>query len=136
MAKLNLSGTEQVNDYLKKLEHPLAETAIELRKLIINADSRVSEHIKWNAPAFYYNGEMKAFDPKEYKRDIVVFNLHKQDKILLVFPTGAKLNDATGMLEGSYTDGRRLITITGMEDLSHKKEAINSILLQWLDMVE
>lgn len=58
---------------------------------------------------------MKPFDPKEYKRDIVVMNLHK-GKILLVFPTGARINDGTGILEGKYTDGRRVVIITDMND--------------------
>ena len=51
---------------------------------------------------------MKEFDPKEYKRDIIVFNLFK-GRIMLVFPGGAKVKDASGLLEGDYKDGRRFI---------------------------
>ena len=51
---------------------------------------------------------MKEFDPKEYKRDIIVFNLFK-GRIMLVFPSGAKVKDASGLLEGDYKDGRRFI---------------------------
>ncbi len=50
----------------------------------------MGERIKWNNPSFYYTGEMKLFDPKEYKREIIVFNLYKR-RILLVFPSGQKL---------------------------------------------
>ena len=42
---------------------------------------------------------MKAFDPKEYKREIAVFNLLK-GSIMLVFTSGAKVNDTSGLLEG------------------------------------
>jgi hypothetical protein len=40
---------------------------------------------------------MKPFDPKEYKREIIVMNLFK-GRIMLVFPSGAKVKDASGML--------------------------------------
>lgn len=63
-----------------------------LREIILSTDAEISEQIKWNNPAFYYNGEMKVFNPKEHKRDIVVFNLHK-NRIMLVFPSGAKVTD-------------------------------------------
>lgn len=38
------------------------------------------------------------------KRDIVVFNLHKKDQVLLIFPTGAKIKDQSGLLEGEFTE--------------------------------
>ena len=79
---------------------------------------------------------MASFNAKEYKRDIVVFNLRKNDYILLVFPTGATIKDTSGLLEGSYTDGRRMITITGMDDLTAKKDNLQNVLKQWLAQVE
>lgn len=47
----------------------------------------IGEQIKWNNPCFYFTGEMPAFDPKEYKREIVVMNLFK-GRIMLVLPSG------------------------------------------------
>ena len=107
-----------------------------LREVILDADPLISEQVKWNAPAFYYSGAMAAFDAREYKRDIVVFNLRKDDHILLVFPTGATINDTTGLLEGNYTDGRRLVTITGLEDLEAKSKTLQFVIKKWLALVE
>ena len=56
---------------------------------------------------------MKPFDPKEYKRDLIVMNLHK-GRIMLVFPSGAKVNDTSGLLEGDYKDGRRLAIFSAL----------------------
>jgi hypothetical protein len=39
-----------------------------VRKIIVSADKQIGEHIKWNSPSFFYSGEMKPFNPKEYKR--------------------------------------------------------------------
>jgi hypothetical protein len=60
-------------------------------------DENIAEHIKWNSPAFYYSGEMKNFDTKEYKRDILVMNLRK-DKITCVLPTGMNIKQLTKIL--------------------------------------
>jgi len=55
----------------------------------LSTDKEIGERIKWNNPSFYYTGEMKLFDPKEHKREIIVFNLYK-GRIMLVFPSGEK----------------------------------------------
>ncbi len=41
-----------------------------LRNIILSTDKEIGERIKWNNPSFYYTGEMKPFDPKEYKREL------------------------------------------------------------------
>ncbi|WP_316832828.1 DUF1801 domain-containing protein [Pedobacter aquatilis] len=136
MAKVEKSSpTEQVSALIQKLETKQGEIVELIRRLILNTDKEVAEQVKWNSPSFYYTGKIKSFDPKEYKRDIVVLNLHK-GKILLVFPTGATINDTTGLLEGDYKDGRRLITLTSMEDVRSKGKLLQQIIQDWLSLVE
>src|SRR5690349_24449652 len=101
------SDQEQVTAHIRKLEPELAKIVQYLRKVILDTDKNIGERIKWNNPSFYYTGEMKEFDPKEYKREMIVFNLFK-GRVMLVFPSGAKVNDTSGLLEGDYKDGRRL----------------------------
>lgn len=79
---------------------------------------------------------MKPFDPKEYKRDILVFNLHKSDSVLLVFPTGAVVNDQTGILEGNFKDLRKTVKITSRDDVKNKEAALQTVILEWLILVE
>jgi len=125
-----------VADYVDKLDHPLKEVVIALREVILSTDPQIGEQIKWNSPAFYYTGEMKPFDPKEYKRDIAVMHLRKKDQVLLVLPTGAKIPDTTGLLEGNYTDGRKMVTLKSINDLDEKKDRLRQVMRQWLAMVE
>jgi len=136
MAKTKLSPTEQVTQFIQESKHPLADIMQALRELILSTDTEIAEHIKWNSPAFYYNGEMADFDAKEYKRDLVVYNIRKEDSILLIFPTGAVINDTTGILEGNYSDGRRMVTIKSMENLNTKKEALRAVIKDWLTKIE
>ena len=88
-----------VDEYMKKLKHPLAEVVTALRHIILKADPQIGEEIKWNAPTFFFTGEMQPSDPKQYKRYLIVFNLFKKDCIRLVFWGGAIVNDKSGFLQ-------------------------------------
>src|SRR3954466_750921 len=109
------SQPEDVDAFIRATTHPLKNVVEELRATILNADSSIGEEVKWNAPAFFYAGPMAPFDPKKYKRHLIVFNLFKKDCVRLVFPTGASIGDTSGLLEGDYADGRRLAVFSSME---------------------
>jgi hypothetical protein len=128
------SNAELVTGYIQNLDAPVAGIVEAIRQIILSTDPEIGEEIKWNAPSFLYTGEMKPFNPKEYKRHIIVMNLHK--RILLVFPSGAKVNDTSGLLEGDYADGRRLIYIKSMDDLKSKEAGIRKVIKDWLALVE
>ena len=135
MPKSTKTDSELVTELIQKLEPDFAALVEQARKLILAADKEIGEQIKWNSPAFYYTGEMKAFDPKEYKRDLVVLNLRK-DQVLMVFPTGASIIKHREILEGTYTDGRRMITIKNKEELKKKEKAIQLIIKEWLSLID
>jgi hypothetical protein len=127
---------EKVDAYMSKLKHPLAKAVADLRKIILSVDREIGEEIKWNAPTFFYAGQMKPTKPKEYRRYIVVFNLFKQDCIRLVFPRGAKVKDASGLLEGDYADGRRLAMFYSSKDVKSKEKNLRAVISKWLRLLE
>ncbi|QEC77455.1 DUF1801 domain-containing protein [Mucilaginibacter ginsenosidivorax] len=135
MAKLPpKTNSQQVTEYIEKLDAPVAQIVQAIRQIVLSVNPEIGEEIKWNAPSFLYTGEMKPFNPKEYKRYIMVMNLHK--RILLVFPSGAKVIDNTGLLEGDYADGRRLLYIKDMDDLKSKEAGMKKVISDWLAQVE
>ncbi len=133
--KTKPTDQEQVTEHIKKLGAPIAEIVEKLRQIILNTDNEIGERIKWNNPSFYYTGEMKAFDPKEYKRDLIVMNLHK-GRIMLVFPSGAKVNDPSGLLEGDYKDGRRLVIFKDLNEVKAKQKNLEKIIKDWLKLID
>ncbi|HET6769597.1 MAG TPA: DUF1801 domain-containing protein [Chitinophagaceae bacterium] len=136
MAKaLKLSDTEQVTALIKKLDPQIAKTVELIRQIILKTDKEIAEQIKWNSPSFYYSGEMKPFDPKEYKRDIAVLNLHR-GRILLVLPSGVKVDDGSGFLEGEYKDGRRMITFKDEADVKSKEKSLQKVIKEWMELVD
>jgi hypothetical protein len=136
MAKsVKLSDQEEVTQHIQKLDPSIRNTIEALRQIILSIDSEISERIKWNNPSFYYNGEMAPFDPKEYKREMIVFNLFK-NRIMLVFPSGAKVNDTSGFLTGDYADGRRVIVFKDMDDIKTRENSLRSVIKTWLTLVD
>ena len=132
---VKLSDEEQVTEHIKKLEPAVSEIVETLRKIILSTDKEIGERIKWNNPSFYYTGAMKPFDPKEYKREIIVMNLFK-GRIMLVFPSGGKVKDASGLLEGDYKDGRRITIFKDLEDVKSKEKILQKVIKEWLKFIE
>lgn len=127
--------TAAVTAHIRQLEPQLARIVDAIRQIILSTHKDIGERIKWNNPSFYYTGKMKPFDPKEYKREIAVFNLFK-GRIMLVWPSGAKVQDSTGLLQGSYNDGRRTIIFKDMNDVKNNTAALKEILLKWISLVD
>ncbi|MFN3850918.1 MAG: DUF1801 domain-containing protein [Spirosomataceae bacterium] len=127
---------ESVEEYISKLEPQRAELVNAIRLVVLASDNEVGEQIKWNAPSFFYTGAMAEFDPKEYKRDILVMNFNRKDHVLLVFPTGAKIDSSSEILEGDFKDGRKMVKIFDLDDLRNKSESLQKAIKRWLELVE
>ena len=125
-----------VDEYLQKLKSEHAEILQALRSFILKCDKYIAEHIKWNVPSFYYTGEMKSFDPKDYKRDLIVTNFRQKDHVLLILPSGSKLSNKSEFLEGDYKDGRRLIKIYNMEDFKTKRKKLEQSIKEWITLID
>ncbi len=135
-ATTKASEPDKVDEYMQELKHPLTDVVAALRRIILNVDREIGEEIKWNAPTFFYTGEMAPFDPKEYKRYIVVFNLYQKNCIRLVFPKGARVKDKSGFLVGDYADGRRLAMFSSMQDVESKRASLEKVIKKWQETLE
>lgn len=137
MAKAkDINDAAGVTAHIKKLDQLLAELIEAIRQVILSTDPMIGEQIKWNSPSFFYTGVMPPFDSKEYKRDIVVVNVNRKNEVLLVFPTGIKVKDVSLLLEGNYTDGRRMVSIKDLNDLKVKTQQLQLVISEWLKLVE
>ncbi len=130
------SEPERVDAYINDLKHPLKNVLESLRKIILSTDPEIGEEIKWNAPTFFYAGEMAPFNPKEYKRYLIVSNLFQKDCIRLVFPSGARISDKSGLLTGDYADGRRLALFPTIDEVRRRELALRKAIRKWLDTLD
>jgi hypothetical protein len=53
-----LSEPAKVDEFMKKLKHPMKDVVEALRRIIVSADKQIGEEIFWNGPTFFYTGEM------------------------------------------------------------------------------
>lgn len=131
-----ISDTETVNKFMAELKYPLADAVQYLRECVLSVDKNIGECIFYNAPAFFYTGKMKPFDPKEYKRYIVGCNLFKKDVLRIIFLRGASVNDPTGLLEGDYKDGRRIVSFKSIAAIKSKEAELKIIIKQLLKLID
>lgn len=130
-----MSDSQHVTDHINALEPQFKEAIVFLRELFLSSGAEIAEHIKWNSPAFYYSGDMKTFNAKEYKRDLVVINLHR-GKILLVFPTGNAIDPGIKLKGKNYPDGRKIVEIESLEDANSKAAALRLAVADWISKIE
>lgn len=79
---------------------------------------------------------MKLFNPKEYKRYVIVSNLFQKHCIRLVFWRGDLINDTSGFLTGDYADGRRLAFFHNMDEVKEKEAALRTAVKVWLSVLD
>ena len=118
-----MNDTEKVNALLKDLEHPLKPEIEAVRAIIMKANKKIAERVKWNAPSFFYKKDMAAFHTRATKHVHLVF----------VFHDGAMIHDSDGLLEGDYKD-RRMAFFKDMADVKAKKKALEKVVNEWVKL--
>jgi hypothetical protein len=131
-----ISDPGLVDAYMSELEHPMADVISYIRSFILKTDKLIGEGIYWNAPTFFYTGPMAQFTPKDYKRYIVGFVLNRNDCVRMIFLTGAKVDDGSGLLEGDFKDGRRLVVFKSLADVKAKEKELKKVIKKWISLVE
>ena len=123
-----VNQTEQVNQFLSQLDHPWKDEIRMVRTIILESNEQITEHIKWNAPSFCYQGE-----------DRVTFNLHPKDRILLILHRGAKTKEnpdfKSGIASGLVTwitGDRAKIEFTSKEDVEVKSSELAHTINEWI----
>jgi Uncharacterized conserved protein len=114
----------EVNEFMQKLEHPLKAEVEALRNIIKEADPKIAERVKWNAPSYYYQLDMAAFNLRQTKFV----------QLILLFPKGL-IKDPSGLMLGDWKD-RREARFANMEEVRTKAPALQKIVQEWLKLVE
>ena len=110
-----LTDEEKVALHMKKLKHPLKSEMEAVREIIKNANSKISERIKWNAPSYYY------------KEDLVTFNGWARNEVHLVFHHPSVVKIKSPLLEGDYPT-RRMAYFREMKDIKSNKKELERVI--------
>src|SRR5215472_3419141 len=89
-----MARSKEVDVWFAKYENPMKPVVQRVRELVLGADARVEECIKWQAPTFTYRGNLASFFPKS------------KQHASLMFHTGAKIPGKHPRLEGEGDTAR------------------------------
>jgi hypothetical protein len=122
-----------VEEFLDDLSEDKRLQVDTLRDLILNVDSQLEEHIKWNAPSYVLDGE-----------DRITFNvMNKQGVVKLVLHMGATrkedkkgtpvMQDDSGLIEWN-SDIRGTVTFYSIEEVNSNLNSLKKIIKDWLSI--
>jgi hypothetical protein len=109
-----------VDAWFDAYANPQQDLVKAVRDVILDADPRIEEAIKWQAPTFTYKGNLASFYPKSTKH------------VSLMFHTGALLPDPDGLLEGEG-ETSRVARFADADDLAAKADALRRLVAAWIE---
>jgi hypothetical protein len=110
-----------VDEWFKKYDNPMKEVVLAVREIMLGADARVEETIKWQAPTFMYKGNIASFFPKS------------KQHASLMFHAGAQIPGHFPSLEGEG-DVSRVMKFTSVADAKKKRAELRSIVKAWIKL--
>ncbi len=121
--RVKKNDADAVADYMKALKHPLKKEMEAVRAIIKDANSKIMERIKWNAPSYYY------------QQDIVTFNHRTPLHVHLVFHHPYIVQIKSSLLEGDYKD-RRMTYFKDMKSVNENKSELQRIMNELIKMID
>ena len=109
----------EVDAWFDRYDNPQRDLVMAVRDAILDADDRVTEVVKWQAPTFVYKGNIASFYPKT------------KTHASLMFHRGAALDDPDGLLEGEG-DVSRVARFLDADDLAVKRDALQRLIREWI----
>jgi hypothetical protein len=110
----------EVDAWFERYDNPMKPVVQRMREIILDADPRVDECIKWQAPTFIYKGNIASFFPKS------------KQHASLMFHQGAKIPGTFPRLEGGGDTGRYL-KVVDLDDAEAAKSELESVVRAWCD---
>ncbi|HLF78127.1 MAG TPA: DUF1801 domain-containing protein [Dehalococcoidia bacterium] len=116
-----MSTQNEVEAWLNASKHPMKELMRELRHVILDADERVDECVKWKTPTFTYKGNIASINPQA------------KQFLSLMFHRGASIPGAYPSLQGGG-EVARYMRFSSTDDLASLKGEVQSAIRAWCDM--
>jgi len=110
----------EVDIWFERYENPMKPVVERIRAIVLGADRRIEECIKWQAPTFMYRGNLASFFPKS------------KQHASLMFHTGARIPGDHPRLEGGG-DTSRVMKIGSVAEANAAKGDIERIVRAWCD---
>lgn len=111
---------KDVDAWFSRYENPKKDVVMRIREIVLAADPRIEESVKWQAPTFEYKGNLASFYPKS------------KEHASLMFHVGAKIPGKYTRLEGSG-DTSRVMKIATVADANKARPELEKLVRAWCD---
>lgn len=113
-----MKRSPEVDAWFDAYDNPQKAGVQRVRELVLAADPRVTECIKWKAPTFVYKGNLASFFPRSKKH------------VSLMFHQGALIPGDHPLLTGDGAT-RRTARFASLEDIEAQADALRAVVRAW-----
>lgn len=112
-----MNTSADVDAWFEKRKPPLEEAMQRARQIILAADPRVEECIKWSTPTFTFNGNIASFNPAK-------------KRVSLLFHRGAEIPGNHPRLEGEGAV-TRVMRFDSVDDVEAARAHLEAVIRAW-----
>jgi hypothetical protein len=114
------SRSSDVDEWLDRYESPMKPLVERVREIVLGADDRIGEVIKWSAPTFVYKGNLASFQPRA------------KQFVSILFHEGASIPGNHPLLEGGG-EVARYARLADAEEVEARRPELEAIVRAWCD---
>lgn len=114
-----MAESEEVVAWLAEYDNPMKDVVLAVRRVMLDADDRVSECIKWKSPTFTFEGNIASFNPRSKKH------------ASLMFHTGAHIPGDHTILEGGG-ETARYARFASLDEVEANAAALAEVIRAWI----
>ena len=107
-----------VDAWFDDYDNPMKPAVQRVREIILAADPRITESIKWKAPTFTYKGNIASFYPKA------------RSHVSLMFHQGARIPGEHPVLEGEGATSRTA-KFADVADVEARRADLEAVIQAW-----
>lgn len=107
-----------VDAWFDDYDNPMKPAVQRVRRIILAADPRITESIKWKAPTFTYKGNIASFYPKA------------RSHVSLMFHQGARIPGEHPILEGEGATSRTA-KFADVADVEARRAELEAVVRAW-----
>jgi hypothetical protein len=110
----------EVDAWLERYDNPMKEVVLRAREVVLGADERIGETIKWSTPTFVYRGNLASVQPRARQFASILFH------------TGASIPGVHPILEGGG-DVARYVRLADLEAVEGARPDLEAVVRAWCD---
>jgi hypothetical protein len=112
--------SKDVDAWFARYDNPMKDVVQRMREIVLGADPRIEECIKWQAPTFTFEGNLASFFPRSKQHASLMFHL------------GAKIPGKHPRLEGNGDTGR-VMKLGSVAEANAARKDLERIVRAWCE---